>query len=69
MPNGKTPGIDGVYGFWFKKFPYIFERLAIKMNRCTKETCILVLRSQIHEYGHCAKWVEMDIEYVDYDRT
>ena len=33
-PNWKTPGHDGIHGFWFKKFTSIHGRLALEMNRC-----------------------------------
>ena len=33
-PNWKTPGHDGIHGFWFKKFTSIHDRLALEMNRC-----------------------------------
>ena len=35
IANWKTPGHDGIHGFWFKKFTYIHGRLALEMNRCT----------------------------------
>ena len=28
IPNRRTPGHDGIHGFWFKKFPFIHDRLA-----------------------------------------
>ena len=34
LPNGKTPGHDGIHGFWFKNFPSIHDRLALVMNKC-----------------------------------
>ena len=34
IPNWKTPGHDGIHGFWFKKFSSIYDRLALEMNRC-----------------------------------
>ena len=34
ISNRKTPGHDGIHGFWFKKFASIHDRLALKMNRC-----------------------------------
>ena len=30
----KTPGHDGIHGFWFKKFTSIYGRLALQMNSC-----------------------------------
>ena len=35
--NWKTPGHDGIHGFWFKKFTYIHDRLALEMNRCQQD--------------------------------
>ena len=35
--NWKTPGHDGIDGFWFKKFTTIHDRLALEMNRCLQE--------------------------------
>ena len=32
--NRKTPGHDGIHGFWFKKSTSIHDRLALKMNIC-----------------------------------
>ena len=32
--NWKTPGHDGIHGFWFKKFTSFNGRLALGMNRC-----------------------------------
>ena len=34
ISNWKTPGHDGIHGFWFKKFTSIHDRLALKINRC-----------------------------------
>ena len=31
--NWKTPGHDGIDGFWFKKFTSIHDRLALEINR------------------------------------
>ena len=30
-PNWKTPGHDGIHGYWFKKFTTINGRLAIEI--------------------------------------
>ena len=30
-------GLDGIHGFWFKKFTFIHDRLAIEMNRYLQE--------------------------------
>ena len=35
--NWKTPGHDEIYGFWFKKFTSIHNRLALEMNRCLQD--------------------------------
>ena len=32
ISNGKTPGHDGIHGFWFKKFTFIHDRQALEMN-------------------------------------
>ena len=34
ISNWKTPVHDGIYGFWFKKFTSIHDRLALEMNKC-----------------------------------
>ena len=34
ISNWKTPGHDGIHGYWFKKFTSIHGRLALEMNRC-----------------------------------
>ena len=34
ISNWKTPGHDGIHGFWFKKFTFIEDRLALEMNIC-----------------------------------
>ena len=33
VSNRKTPGNDGIHGFWFKKFTSIHDRLALEMNK------------------------------------
>ena len=33
----KTPGHDGIHGFWFKKFTSIYDRLALEMNKCLQK--------------------------------
>ena len=33
ISNGKTPGNNGIHGFWLKKFTNICDRLALEMNR------------------------------------
>ena len=37
ISNWKTPGHDGIHGFWFKKFTSIHNRLALEMNRCLQD--------------------------------
>ncbi len=37
ISNWKTPGHDGIHGFWFKKFTPIHDRLALEINRCLQE--------------------------------
>ena len=37
ISNWKTPGHDGIHGFWFKKFPSIHDRLTLEMNRCPQD--------------------------------
>ena len=34
ISNWKTPGHDGIHGFGSKKFPSIYDRLALEINRC-----------------------------------
>ena len=34
VSNWKTPGNDGIHGFWFKKFTSIHDRLTLEMNKC-----------------------------------
>ena len=38
ISNWKIPSLDGIYGFWFKKFISIHDELAIEMNECTQKT-------------------------------
>ena len=33
ISNRKKPGHDGIHGFWFKKFTFIHDRLALEINR------------------------------------
>ena len=37
ISNWKTPGHDGIHGFWFKKFTFIHDRRALEMNRCLQD--------------------------------
>ena len=34
ISNWKTPGHDGIHGFWFKIFTCVHDRLALDMNKC-----------------------------------
>ena len=34
VSNWKTPGHDGIHGFWFKKFTSIHDRLALEVIKC-----------------------------------
>ena len=36
----KTPGHDGINGYWLSKFTSIHHRLAVEMNTCLQETDI-----------------------------
>ena len=33
VSNWKTPGHAGIHGFWFKKFTFIHDRLALENNK------------------------------------
>ena len=37
ISNWKTPGHDGIHGFWFKKFTSFHDKLALEMNRCLQD--------------------------------
>ena len=37
ISNWKTPGHDGIHGFWFKEFTSIHDRLALEINICLKQ--------------------------------
>ena len=39
--NWKTPGHDGIHGFWFKKSTSIHDRLALEMNKCVQTAHVL----------------------------
>ena len=41
MPNSKTPVLDGIHRWCFKKFNSIHDGLAIEINWCLQETDIL----------------------------
>ena len=34
ISNWKTPGHDGIHGFWLKKSISIHDRLALEINKC-----------------------------------
>ena len=36
ISNWKTPGLDGIHRFWFKKFISIHDRLATEMYKYKK---------------------------------
>ena len=38
MPNWKTPGLDGVQGFWIKRLDKMHERIATQLNEILEET-------------------------------
>ena len=37
ISNLKTPGYDGIHGFWFKKFTSTHDRQTLEMKRCQYE--------------------------------
>ena len=41
ISNWKTPGHDGIHGFWFKKFTSIHDSLSLEMNRCQQGAKVL----------------------------
>ena len=41
IPKWKTPGHDGIYGFWLKKFTSIHDRRALEVNRCLQGAQVL----------------------------
>ena len=38
MPNWKTPGHDGVQGFWIKRLDKMRERIATQLNKILQGT-------------------------------
>ena len=38
IANRKTPGFNGIHGFWFEKFTFLHDRLATEMNKCTENS-------------------------------
>ena len=38
IPNWKTPGLDDIHGFWFKKFISVHDGLVTEMNKCIQKT-------------------------------
>ena len=40
VPNWKTPGYNGVHGYWLKIFISMHNKLALGMDRCLEETDI-----------------------------
>ena len=49
VSNWKTPGHDGIHGFWFRKFTSIHDRLALEMNKCLQT-------------AHVPKWMTILIQ-------
>ena len=37
LSDWKMPGLDGIHSFWFEKFTFMHDRLALEMNRCLQE--------------------------------
>ena len=37
IPNWKTLDLDGIQGFWFKKFTSVHVRLVTEMNKCMQK--------------------------------
>ena len=37
ISNRKTPGHDGIHGFWFNKVTSIHDRLSLEMNTCLQD--------------------------------
>ena len=50
ISDWKTPGDDGIHGFWFKKFTSIHGKLALEMNRCLEDTriCLEDKKKRLH---------------------
>ena len=38
IENWKTPGLDSIHRFLFKKFTSIHDRLATELNKCIQKT-------------------------------
>ena len=38
-PNWKSPGPDGVQGYWLKNLTSIHQRLALQLNDCLQRIC------------------------------
>ena len=38
ISNWKTPGVDDIHGFWFKKFTSVHERIATEIDKCIQKT-------------------------------
>ena len=34
MPNWKSPGLDGIQGYWLKRFTSLHEMIAQELNQC-----------------------------------
>ena len=40
ISNWKTPGHDGIHCFWFNKFTFIHDRLALAKKKCLQRAHI-----------------------------
>ena len=40
ITNWKTSELDSIYGFWYKTFTFIHDKLATEMNKCLQRTDI-----------------------------
>ena len=38
IANWKTPSLESIHGFWFKKFTSIHDKLGTEMNKCIRKT-------------------------------
>ena len=57
--NWKTPGHDGINGFWIKKFTSIHYRLALEMNRCLQAVDF------VRYSGPFLKWTRDELKQMD----
>ena len=42
VPNWKSPGPDGVQGYWLKNFTTLHERIAVQLDQCLKDASVPV---------------------------